>query len=274
MKSGSKTLYFYLANWKVQSLRVTLWGGLGDVLVKRKTKHVGMCAVVLTIMSANSVAPTKVVLAVDSSLAKEGTLENLLIWARNRQNNTATFHCKVMIENFKNKKGWNYPSYGYENCRKDVTRQHGKWLCEACNKIFDYPVFRYRFEVVVADDTAHIVVVMFDDTTTEFVKCSTESLMAADDEGADVNDDSNLPTTIRNLIEDTASSSTPTLIADDATSPIKILARHPTVYTPLKPNKEKKKRPELEDSDVDEVCGPADKKKKRKRYIKDDSESA
>nr|GEV95036.1 hypothetical protein [Tanacetum cinerariifolium] len=186
MKSGSKTLYFYLANWRVQSLRVTIWGGLGDVLVERKTKHVGMCAVVLTIMSANSSTviyndddiPSlqELKTKIDSSLAKEGTLENLLIWARNRQNNQ--------------------PS----TVRKGVTRQPRKWLCEACNKIFDYPVFRYRFEVVVADDTAHIVVVMFDDTTTKFVKCSTESLMAADDEGADANDDSNFPTTIRNLI--------------------------------------------------------------------------
>ncbi|GJS95968.1 hypothetical protein Tco_0802936 [Tanacetum coccineum] len=33
-------------------------------------------------------------------------------------------------------------------------------------------------------------------------------------------------------------------------------------------------RSELEDSDVDEVCGLADKKKKRMRYIEDDSESA
>nr|GFA32363.1 hypothetical protein [Tanacetum cinerariifolium] len=31
--------------------RVTLWGGLGDVLVERKTNHVGMCVVVLTGMS-------------------------------------------------------------------------------------------------------------------------------------------------------------------------------------------------------------------------------
>nr|GFB46807.1 hypothetical protein [Tanacetum cinerariifolium] len=46
-KLGSKTLDFYLANQ-----RVTLWGGLGDVLVERKTKHVGICVVVLIAMSA------------------------------------------------------------------------------------------------------------------------------------------------------------------------------------------------------------------------------
>ncbi|GJS16021.1 putative reverse transcriptase domain-containing protein [Tanacetum coccineum] len=51
MKTGSKNLDFYLANQRGQSLRVTLWGGLGDVLVERITKHVGMCAIVLTSVS-------------------------------------------------------------------------------------------------------------------------------------------------------------------------------------------------------------------------------
>ncbi|GJZ59061.1 hypothetical protein Tco_0614877 [Tanacetum coccineum] len=118
--------------------------------------------------------------------------------------------------------------------------------------------------------------------------------MGADDERADVDDDSNLPTAIRNVIgtthvleiklhtyyeygtfesftcwkinpsesvEDAASSSTPTLTANDAVPSMKRLSRHPTV-------------PKLEDSDVDEVCGPADKKEKMQRYIEDDSKSA
>ncbi|GKC16555.1 hypothetical protein Tco_1013337 [Tanacetum coccineum] len=211
-----------------QSLRVTLWGGLGDVLVERKTNHVGTCAVVLTAMSTKDynnklylssssstviyddddipclqelktknscIEPTKAVLAADCSLPKEGTLENLLIWARNCKNN--------------------------------------------------------------------------------LLKCSAESLMGADDERADVDDDSNLPTAIRNVIgtthvleiklhtyyeygtfesftcwkinpsepvEDGASSSTPTLPPNDAVPLMKRLSRHPTLCTPLKPNEDKKKR--------------------------------
>ncbi|GJU47755.1 DNA helicase PIF1, ATP-dependent [Tanacetum coccineum] len=289
------------------SIRVTLWGGLGDVLVERKTKHVGMCAVVLTGMSVKEynnklylsssssmviydaddipclqelkadssyVQPNKAVLAVDNSLPKEGTLENLLIWARNRQNNTVTFHCKVMIENFRNKKGWNYPSCGYEKCRKGATRQNGEWFCEACNRAIDYPVFRYMLEVVVADDTAQTIIVMFNDTVTELIKCSAESLMVTDDEGADADADSNFPIAIRNLIgtthvleikshtyyeygsfesftclkinpsesvEDAASSSTPTLTANEASPSFKSLGKHPTVKTSSKPNEEKKK---------------------------------
>ncbi|GJS15441.1 DNA helicase PIF1, ATP-dependent [Tanacetum coccineum] len=279
-KSGSKTLDFFLANQRGHSLMVTLWGGLGDVLVERKTKHLGMCVVVLTgmyvkdynnklFLSSSSstviyddddipclyelkvdssyVEPTKVVLAVDSSLPKEWTLENLLIWARNRQNNIFIFHYKVMIENFRNKKGWNYPSCGYEKCQKGVTRQHGKWLCEACNRAIDYPVFRYRLEVVVADNTAHTVLVMFNDTTTKLIKCSVESLMVTDDEGADTNVDSNLPTAIRNLI--------------GATYVLEIKSH--TYY-----------EPELEDFNEEEASAPVDNTKKRKRYIEDDSESA
>ncbi|GJW14009.1 nucleic acid-binding, OB-fold protein [Tanacetum coccineum] len=158
-----------------QSLRVTLWGQLGDVLVEKKTRHAGVCAMVLTGMSVKEynnklylsstsstvfcddddipclqelraddsrTAPIKAPLPIDCTQPREGTLENLLIWARNRQNNTATFHCKVMIENFRTKKGWNYPSCGYEKCRKGASRKNGKWVCEACNRSIDYPVFR------------------------------------------------------------------------------------------------------------------------------------
>ncbi|GJR23564.1 ATP-dependent DNA helicase PIF1 [Tanacetum coccineum] len=99
--------------------------------------------------------------------------------------------------------------------------------------------------------------------------------MVMDDEGADADADLNLPTAIRNLIgmthileikshtyyeygsfesftywkinpsesdEDTASSSTPTLTADEASPSFKRLATHHTVKTPSKPNEEKKKK--------------------------------
>ncbi|GJW12561.1 reverse transcriptase domain-containing protein [Tanacetum coccineum] len=152
--SGSKTLDFYLANQMGQSLRVTLWGGLGDVLVERKTKHVGMHKLYLSISSLtliyddddipflqklntenSSVKPTKAALAANCSQPKEGTLENLLIWARNRKNNVCMFS-PVLAKYF-------------------VTLP-----------TVDYPVFRYMLEVVVPDDTAHTVIVMFNDTAT------------------------------------------------------------------------------------------------------------
>nr|GEW14105.1 hypothetical protein [Tanacetum cinerariifolium] len=38
-KTGSRNLDFYLANHRGQSIMVTLWGGLGDVLIEKKTKQ-------------------------------------------------------------------------------------------------------------------------------------------------------------------------------------------------------------------------------------------
>ncbi|GKF24102.1 DNA helicase PIF1, ATP-dependent, partial [Tanacetum coccineum] len=131
---------------------------------------------------------------------------------------TATFHCKVMIETVRTRKGWNYPSCGGGQCKKGATRQLGKWFCEACNKSIDYPVLRYRLELGVADDTAHVVVVLFDEPATELLKCSAESLMASVDEVSlyllfnyfhrfqtnlylqSADEDSNLPVAITNLI--------------------------------------------------------------------------
>ncbi|GKB15197.1 DNA helicase PIF1, ATP-dependent, partial [Tanacetum coccineum] len=243
-KTGSKTLEFYLENQRGQSLRVTLWGKLGDVLVEKKTRHAGVCAM---------------------ELRADG--------------------------------------------RKGASRKNEKWVCEACNRAVDYPVF--RLEVMVANDTANTVVVMFNDTATEFLKCSAESLMGTEDEGSDADDDLNLPLAIRNLIgtthvleikshtyyeygtfesfncwkinpcetaEDDASSSTPAFTANDAELSKKIVTKPPTVCTPLKPNEERKQKGhELEDSDVDEACGSfakegtssadvaVDTKKKRKR---------
>nr|GEV01626.1 uncharacterized protein [Tanacetum cinerariifolium] len=202
-------------------------------------------------------APIKAPLPIDCSQPREGTLENLLIWARNRQNNTTTFHCKVMIENFKTKKGWKYPSCGYEKCKKGATQKLRKWVCETCNRAVDYPVFRHRLKVVVADDTAHTVVVMFNDTATELLKCSTESLMGTKDEYLDADDE--LKESHWNEAHCT-SSSTAAVIANDAELSMKILTNLLTVCTPLKPNEERKQKGhDPEDSDVDEVSGPEKK---------------
>ncbi|GJY79423.1 putative reverse transcriptase domain-containing protein [Tanacetum coccineum] len=47
-RTSSKTLYFYLANCRGQSIRMTLWGGFGDTLIEKRTRHVRMYPVVLT----------------------------------------------------------------------------------------------------------------------------------------------------------------------------------------------------------------------------------
>ncbi|GJW44174.1 replication protein A 70 kDa DNA-binding subunit C-like protein [Tanacetum coccineum] len=60
-RKGSKTLEFYLANQRGQSLRVTLWGELGDVLVEKKTKHAGeMGAIMVRLILGTDEARYKV----------------------------------------------------------------------------------------------------------------------------------------------------------------------------------------------------------------------
>lgn len=49
-----------------------------------------------------------------------------------------TFQCKAVILDIRTKTGWNYPSGGGDKCRKTITRQLGKFLCETCNKTVDY----------------------------------------------------------------------------------------------------------------------------------------
>nr|GEU41088.1 helicase [Tanacetum cinerariifolium] len=174
---------------------------------------------------------------------------------------------------------------------KGATRKLRKWVREACNRTVDYPVFRYMLEVVVADDTTHSVVMMFNDTATELLKFSAESLMGTEDENSDAEDELNLPMAIRNLIgtdhiipnasaEEDASFSTTAMTANDVELLVKIVTKPPTVCTPLKPNEGKKQKGHaLEDSDVDEVSGlqentgnsnakvAVDTQKKRKSHI-------
>nr|GEY42009.1 hypothetical protein [Tanacetum cinerariifolium] len=214
---------------------------------------------------------------------------------------TVTFHCKVMIENFWNKKGWNYPSCGYEKCKK-VTRAELK-----CNLLFSLlytrpSTYRYRLEALVADDTAHTIVVMFNDTTTELLKCSAESLIGTKDKGFDADDDLKLPLAIRNLIG-TMHGELGDVLVEKKTKHAGFYAMVLTIMSGKEYNNKlylsstswivfyddddipcleelrADDRHEMEDSDIDEVCRPlakkgkssadvtVDTKKKRKRYI-------
>ncbi|GJQ97093.1 ATP-dependent DNA helicase PIF1-like protein [Tanacetum coccineum] len=196
-KTGSKTLDFHLANSRGQSVRVTMRGSLGELLIEKRTNHVGVYAIVLTCLIVkqynsrlylSSTSSTlilddeeipeikqlksdtsgaefsKELLPVGCSDAKARTLENLLMWSRNRKHDAATFHYTVHIDNVRTKNGRNFPSCEGKKCRKSVTRSNGHFLCESCNKNVDYPILRYRLELEVSDDTAEVVVVMFNET--------------------------------------------------------------------------------------------------------------
>ncbi|KAL6529960.1 hypothetical protein OROMI_028605 [Orobanche minor] len=199
-KSGSRTLDLYLTN-----------RSLGDVLIDKKTRNTGLHVVVLTavnpklynnklylssssstiILDDGEIPALKAeihesmeIIPAENFEARDGTLENLLIRARNCKNET--------------RKGWNYPSCGSDKCRKGTTRREGKFWCDSCNKPTDYPVVRYRLELDVSDDTARTVVVLFDELSYQLVKYSAQSLLKEEDEG--VEDQSALPQALLNII--------------------------------------------------------------------------
>ncbi|GJX71728.1 hypothetical protein Tco_0308899 [Tanacetum coccineum] len=301
-RTRSTTLDFYLANE-----RLTL---LCDALIEKKTKHLYLSSIssiqilddpkILALkefkekISDNSVELHGVAMHVDHSKHKDGRMENLLIWARNRKNDSSTFQCRVRINNFITIKGWNYPSCRGEKCKKVITQKDGSfWL-----------------ELDVSDKTAVAIVVMFDETATNLVKCSIESITEVGDEYPDGHP--GVPRAITNVIgtthilelmshtyyehvmfesfmcwkiipeesvEESAGLSTVDTRADVQTPRLKRLARHPSVSTPSKPTEdEKNKRVDLEDSDAEMSCPSSDaqedangicpsEKRKKKRLV-------
>nr|GEW00174.1 hypothetical protein [Tanacetum cinerariifolium] len=171
---------------------------------------------------------------VDLSQPRDETPKNILMWAHNSKNDSATFHCKVTIDGVRTKNGWNFPSCGSENYKKSVTRHNSQFFYET-----------YRLELDVSDDTAHvIVVVMFDETAITLVKCYAESLMDVANECSE--DHLSLSPALSNLIGTdhelrTVGSSTLEAVADIQTPKLKRLARHPSIATSSKPIEEIKK---------------------------------
>ncbi|GKC62436.1 reverse transcriptase domain-containing protein, partial [Tanacetum coccineum] len=215
-KTGSKTLDFYLANCRGQQIKVTLWGCLSDMLIEKKTHHVGLYPVVITAMSVklyinrlylsstsltlivddekipvlkrlktddSGVEFTKEIMPTDNTTTKPETLENLLMWARNQKYDSRTFLCEVKIDKVRKKKGWNYPLREGEKCKKGILdRKEGRFWCDSCNSSVEYPV----------------VVVMFDETVISLLKCSTSSIL--DSEGQDEEEHSNFPPALANIV--------------------------------------------------------------------------
>nr|GFB58751.1 hypothetical protein [Tanacetum cinerariifolium] len=194
-----------------QSIRVTLRGSLGDVLIDKKTKQTCVCPVILSatcpkkydnkvylsstsstviydddaipvikaLKKVNSVVNHQISrTSVDLSQPRAGTLENYFKWARNRKNDSITY--KVTIDGIRTRKGWKFPSCRSNTYKKALTHQYGQFFCQSCNKTVNYPILRYRLEVDVSDNTTQAVVVMFNETATALVNCSAHSLICAD----------------------------------------------------------------------------------------------
>nr|GEV17554.1 replication protein A 70 kDa DNA-binding subunit C-like [Tanacetum cinerariifolium] len=173
---------------------------------------------------------TKEVLPGDDTLPKPGTLKNLLMWARNRKYDSATFHCDVKIDKIRKKNSWNFPSCGGEKCKKGNIGRKG----EGGNFDVTHVIAKYMLEIEISGDTAEVVVVLFDETTTSLLKCSASAMVASQaQEGSNF---------------DMVAAKT-----DSKDPEVKSLNKNPLLSTPYKPIEEKKhKREKLEDSDVDE----------------------
>ncbi|KAL6547461.1 hypothetical protein OROMI_023182 [Orobanche minor] len=194
-RTGSKTLDFHLINERGRTLRVTLWGKLGDQLLKMMSSHCGNYTIILTSMSAKyyngqlGISSCSSTLTLDSdeipTIVEFKTNIRLAVGLE-----ATTFQCEVEIMHIRTKNSWYYPACGSGKCKKGVTHKDGQLWCDACDKPF-------RLEVDVRDETAETVVVMWDDTATELTKTSAKMLLDGLDE---VDDDAPmLPHALMNL---------------------------------------------------------------------------
>ncbi|GKC16451.1 reverse transcriptase domain-containing protein [Tanacetum coccineum] len=286
-KTVSNTLNFYLANCRGQQIRVTLWGGLGDMLIEKRTRHVGLYPVVITAVSVklynslnlsstpstlivddekipvlkrlktddSGVELTKEILSADNTAPKPGTLENLLMWERNQKYD-------VKIDKVRTKKGWNYPSCGEENVRRVTsTARRGNYGVTHATAQWSTGL-SWKF-----NDTAEVVVFMFDETATSLLKCFASSILDSKGQG----------------VEESASSGMVAANAASKTPVLKRLSKTPSMATPLKSGEEKNREEELDDSGAEESfvvdnqlkggdMGCSLDTRKRKRVVLDDSE--
>ncbi|KAL6511289.1 hypothetical protein OROHE_020513 [Orobanche hederae] len=293
-KSGSRTLDFYLTNRR--PINKEYWPScvtLTAVNPKLYNNKLYLSSSSSTIILDDGEIPSlkaeihesMEIIPAENFEARDGTLENLLIWARNRKNESVTFNCHVTIDDIRTRKGWNYPSCGSDKCRKGTTRREGKFWCDSCNKPTDYPVVRYRLELDVSDDTARTVVVLFDELSYQLVKYSAQSLLKEEDEG--VEDQSALPQALLNIIGtshtfelkshtffengnyesftcshicepisvgESTGSSTLSALADAGKPKMKRLIKAPTLCTPSKTSEGKRKKNiVIDDSDTETV---------------------
>ncbi|KAL6517891.1 hypothetical protein OROMI_033592 [Orobanche minor] len=209
-RTGSKTLDFHLTNERIRgrTLRVTLWGKLGDQLLKMMSGHCGNYTIILTSMSAkyynlgisscsstlildsdeiptivefkskiSDVDATEPSMPISESKLRNGTLQELLNVGRDRRKDATTFQCEAEIMHIRTKNSWYYPACGSGKCKKGVTHKDGQLWCDACDKPVSYPKTRFRLEVDIRDETAETVVVMWDETATELTKTSAKVLL-------------------------------------------------------------------------------------------------
>ncbi|GKD28152.1 hypothetical protein Tco_1234366 [Tanacetum coccineum] len=135
-KTGSKTLDFHLANSRGQSVRATPWGSIGELLIKKRTSHVGVYLIALTCLTVKQYNSEKRCLVLN-------LVRKCRQWAVQR-------------------------------------RKPGPWRIYLCGLEIENMI--YRLELEVLDDIAEVVMVMFNDTATSLVKCTTDSIVEYEDQ--------------------------------------------------------------------------------------------
>ncbi|GKD34581.1 reverse transcriptase domain-containing protein, partial [Tanacetum coccineum] len=224
-RTGSRTLDFYLTNGRSQSMMVTLWGGLGDTLIEKKTKNVGLYPVVLTAMNVKQYS-NKIYMSNSSSTQ---ILDDPHIPAMKE------FKKGIRIDNVRTKKGWNYPSCGGSKCKKGIEQKAGSFWCDSCNKSVEYPVLRFRLELDISDQTTSTVNVI---RTTHILELKLHTYY----EHGTFESFTCWRIVPEEAVEESACSSNIDEKVPAKRKRMKTLAIHPSVSTPSKPAEDKKKK--------------------------------
>ncbi|GJU77502.1 reverse transcriptase domain-containing protein, partial [Tanacetum coccineum] len=162
LNSGSKNLDFHLANHRGQSIRVTLWGNLREVLVEKKTKQFAFSdKVYLSSTSSTVILDDAKIPAIkalkDANNPSRSIVRKPLIVSGPRQDGISP-HAVVKAA------GRVQPD------KKDIS-----FVNRATG--VDFPMLRYRLELDVSNATTQTVVVLFDEPATTLVGCLAGSLM-------------------------------------------------------------------------------------------------
>ncbi|GKD40340.1 hypothetical protein Tco_1260547 [Tanacetum coccineum] len=137
--------------------------------------------------SKDEVSLSQAAVHADYSQAKEGTLENLLIWARNRKMIPRPSNVELRLMASGHERDETSHPVVVRNVRKVLL---GKREVSGVKRVTGL----FRLELDVSDKTASTMVVMFDEPVAELVKCSADSLTAADEDvGLAYADDVGLP---------------------------------------------------------------------------------
>ncbi|KAJ0493800.1 putative nucleic acid-binding, replication factor A [Helianthus annuus] len=217
--SGARAVEFNLTNERFffyshsnRRVRVTLWGHLGDAMIKKKDENPTVYSLILTSMSAKfylgvlGLSSSSSTMLIDSSevpalqtfkssiscvaigdtsapvtedVVSVGTLQELVdrVRADKSKKKAILFRNVVEITSIRTKNSWYLFACSGSQCRKGLTREDGYFICKACKSKVDYPRTRFRIQADVNDGTMSTVVTLFDEVAEQLVKRTAKSLV-------------------------------------------------------------------------------------------------